>query len=1191
MSAQQIPVTESETAPASGGWLDMWRSLLGGIGGKVIALVILPSLFVSAIGMFNMYRTSGMVETMLEVRESVDSHDRAIYAASDTVRSEMANILRASAAMTQAHHRSLMAEDRTSTAAASEARDVIGRSVIWIRNSVKPLATALLNKQQHELENGRGTPPPVVDSAAELSQEDRRRLFSITRLSNTLPHLFGIFTEANDRTIALIESEDFVAANANFIYEEEARLSALTRVLADLSINLDLLSKSLRERASAGHEEATEEIFSAMAVMSRETHMMLAGFTFLLILAAVWFAVRGLVLPLRRIASAMNHLGAGETDVAMPRPGKDEFGEMARALAVFRLTLVEAVRAKVGLDCVSMGVTITNSRGVFVYANKSAQDIFARLEAPDHRAVLNDEFSSAARHDLEGFLNRIGTEGLELTTLKTRKSYEFEVAGRTLSVVADPVVDRYGRSLGSVVGWDDITERKKDEEKISRLNADLEQRVLERTSRLSEMNNAMEIEIYERGQANVALEDAKSHLGAIMTNLADGLITIDDTGTIDSVNPALEKIFGYSETDLLGKNVSILMSKQESDRHRGYVESYLASGVGKIIGTGAREVTGKRKDGSEFAMDLAISETRVEGRCRFIGLIRDVTDRKKDQADLLARTYQQETVVELGQHALAGGDLPMLFHQAAVLVAMTLDVECCAIYEHREQGNHLLLCAGVGWKPEVVGQATLSVNTHTCAGLALTTGRPVVIDDLAIDKRFNDSNHLLSSHDIVSAIGVVIRGRDHDFGVLEAHRRRFEPFTEEDIAFLQAVAHTLSTAIERKRAEDEHKQLIRQLYHSQKMDAIGQLAGGVAHDFNNILMIIEGYTMRARNDPKIPDEAMISLDHVITASRKAAGLTKQLLAFSSRQHLETTVVAVAEVMAEVEALLDPLLGETIDLRCSVTDTQVIVETDAAQLSQAIINLAINARDAMPRGGRISITADRIVADKGLLDRNPKLAPGAYSRIMVTDGGEGMDADTLASIFDPFFTTKQQGKGTGLGLAMVYGFLDQCGGAVEVVSEPGQGATFSIYLPVTDKPAMIETIDAETNLKGNGETILLAEDDETLRGLVSFTLRELGYTVIAASDGFEALEVEAEHENSIDLLLSDVVMPNLGGFELARALRETRPDIKVLFMSGYPSRGDIKSTDLPDDIPLLPKPCSREQLARAVRDVLVTREVS
>ena len=254
MSARQSPVTESETAPASGGRLDSWRSLLGGIGGKVIALVILPSLFVSAISMFNMNRTAGLVETMLEVREGVDRHDRAMYAASDTVRSDMANIQRAIAAMTQAHHRSLMAEDRSSTAAATEARDVIGRSVIWIRNSVKPLARAPLNKHQRELEDGRGTPSPVVDSAAELGQEDRRRLFSITRLSNTLPHLFGIFTEANDRTIALIESEDFVAANANFVYEEEERLSALTRVLADLSINLDLLSSSVRERASAGHD-------------------------------------------------------------------------------------------------------------------------------------------------------------------------------------------------------------------------------------------------------------------------------------------------------------------------------------------------------------------------------------------------------------------------------------------------------------------------------------------------------------------------------------------------------------------------------------------------------------------------------------------------------------------------------------------------------------------------------------------------------------------------------------------------------------------------------------------------------------------------------------------------------------------------------------------------------------------------
>ena len=838
-----------------------------------------------------------------------------------------------------------------------------------------------------------------------------------------------------------------------------------------------------------------------------------------------------------------------------------------------------------------MGVTIYDSDGVFVYANQSAQGIFAHLRAPDHDAEPTDEFSTLDRHDSESFLNRMGIEGLNLKMLKTSATHEFKVAGRTLAVVADPVVDRFGNSLGSVVGWDDITERKKDEEKIRQLNEDLEQRVQERTSTLSKLNNAMENEIYERGQTNLALEEATTHLGAIMSNLTDGLITIDETGSIESINPAIEKIFGYSESDLLGKNVSMLMSEQESARHQDHVDSYTTTGVGRIIGSGAREVIGRRKDGSVLPMDLAVSEMRVGDRCRFIGLVRDVTDRKKDQADLLARTYQQETVVELGQHALEGGDLSRLFHKAAVMVAMTLDVECCAVYEHRDQDDVLLLCAGVGWKPGVVGQTTISANAQTCAGLALTTGQPVVIDDLAVDERFNDSNKLLSSHDVVSATAVVVPGRDHVFGVLEALRNRFEPFTEEDIAFLQAVTNTLSTAIERKRADDAHEQLTQQLYQSQKMDAIGQLAGGVAHDFNNILMIIEGYTRRASKEPDLPDKAKISLDRVITASQKAASLTKQLLAFSSQQHLEKKVVAVAEVITEVEALLDPLLGETIDLRLSVSDAQVFVETDASQLSQAIINLAINARDAMPRGGRISISAERIDADAGLLARNPKLSAGPYSRIQVTDAGEGMGADVLARIFDPFFTTKEPGKGTGLGLAMVYGFLEQSGGAIEVESEPGQGATFSIYLPATEKPATIEMSDSDTDLSGNGETILLAEDDETLRGLVSVTLQELGYVVITACDGFEALEVEAEHEASIDLLLSDVVMPNLGGFELAGALRETRPDIKILFMSGYPSRGDIKHTDLPDDIPLLPKPCSPEQLARAVRDVLESREAS
>lgn len=375
------------------------------------------------------------------------------------------------------------------------------------------------------------------------------------------------------------------------------------------------------------------------------------------------------------------------------------------------------------------------------------------------------------------------------------------------------------------------------------------------------------------------------------------------------------------------------------------------------------------------------------------------------------------------------------------------------------------------------------------------------------------------------------------------------------------------------------------LRESEKLNALGQLAGGVAHDFNNILMIISGYTGRALKHPEMPEAGRDALDQVVDAADRAATLTNQMLIFSRRQPLQNKVLAVSRVLGELDVLLRPLLGEMIDLEIETGEGAACIQADSAHLSQALLNLAINARDAMPRGGKIAISTDVVEAGEQLLSRNPNLAPGSYVRIVITDDGTGMDAETTARIFEPFFTTKELGKGTGLGLATVYGLIQQLEGEIEVDSELGRGTTFTIYLPFVDKqPDTISATDREV-LSGNGETILLAEDDDSLRDLVRTMLEELGYVVLTASDGFEALEVESEHEQPIDLLVSDVVMPNLGGIELSNAVKEARPEIKVILLSGYPCRATATQADVPDDLPLLQKPVAPETLARAVQDAL------
>ena len=375
------------------------------------------------------------------------------------------------------------------------------------------------------------------------------------------------------------------------------------------------------------------------------------------------------------------------------------------------------------------------------------------------------------------------------------------------------------------------------------------------------------------------------------------------------------------------------------------------------------------------------------------------------------------------------------------------------------------------------------------------------------------------------------------------------------------------------------------LEQSERLNSLGQLAGGVAHDFNNLLMVISGYVGRVRKNSQLSDTSQEALNHVLNAADRAAILTTQLLVFGRRQNLQTKVLAASDVLEETESLLRPLLGASVDLELTIGEGAAHVEVDGAQLSQALTNLAINARDAMPYGGKIAIAMDVVEAADTLLIQHPDMAPGCNVRIRVTDDGDGIDAETMTHIFEPFFTTKDQGKGTGLGLAMVYSLVQQFGGVIEVDSELGQGTSFTIYLPLVDKPATVIPQASREVLRGNGETILLAEDDDPIRALVRTTLEELGYKVLEASDGFEALEVESEYDEAIDLLLSDVIMPHLSGIDLSNAMRESRPEIKVVLMSGFPCRARAERVDLPAEIQLVQKPATPETLAHSVRSAL------
>lgn len=390
--------------------------------------------------------------------------------------------------------------------------------------------------------------------------------------------------------------------------------------------------------------------------------------------------------------------------------------------------------------------------------------------------------------------------------------------------------------------------------------------------------------------------------------------------------------------------------------------------------------------------------------------------------------------------------------------------------------------------------------------------------------------------------------------------------------------------MERKQSQDTLKQREEQLRQAQKMEAIGRLAGGIAHDFNNLLMAIHGYADILVQSLPEGDERRVDAEEIVKAADRAAGLTRQLLAFSSRQVITQQAVALDQLVQNMNNMLQRLISPDIRISTKVWPDLTPVLADTTQLEQIVVNLVINARDAMPRGGTIAIELRNVELDKIGVASHPGLQPGDYVEMSVSDTGSGMDQETLSRIFEPFFTTKESGKGTGLGLATVYGIVQQNNGAIEVQSRIGHGTTFYIYLPrATDlgKPAAM--IPA-SSLAGS-ETILLVEDDDRVRALISNMLRKNGFTVLLASAGDQALEIAARHRGRIHLLLTDVVMPGLNGRILSEKLTLTRPETVVLYMSGYSDDDILRHGVKKATAHFIQKPFSVDALIHKIREAL------
>jgi len=382
------------------------------------------------------------------------------------------------------------------------------------------------------------------------------------------------------------------------------------------------------------------------------------------------------------------------------------------------------------------------------------------------------------------------------------------------------------------------------------------------------------------------------------------------------------------------------------------------------------------------------------------------------------------------------------------------------------------------------------------------------------------------------------------------------------------------------------RSLERQLRQAQKMEAVGRLAGGVAHDFNNLLTAIFGYAELLAEELPPGHSGLEDLQEIRTAATRASALTRQLLAFSRQQVLQPVVLNLNDVVEGVGKMLHRLLGEDVELETHLARDAGNVKADAGQLEQVIINLAVNARDAMPTGGKLTIETANMDLDVGYAEQHQPVIPGPYVMLAVSDTGTGMDEIIKAKVFEPFFTTKEPGKGTGLGLATVYGIVKQSGGYVWLYSELGKGTTFKIYLPRVDAPRDTPVVaPSPAGSVAGTETLLLAEDDPLLLPLARALLAKLGYRILDARDAAEALAVARAHEGHIHLLVSDVVMPGGGGFQLATQLQAERPTMRVLYMSGYTDEAVVRHGLLERGLNYLQKPFTPAVLARRIRDVL------
>ena len=676
--------------------------------------------------------------------------------------------------------------------------------------------------------------------------------------------------------------------------------------------------------------------------------------------------------------------------------------------------------------------------------------------------------------------------------------------------------------------------------------------------------------------------DERTVFSSIFVAYPDALLLVDAAGVIVLANPQAASLLGYSVDELAGLPVDVLVPDGIRPRHAAYREAYGRNPHPRPMGT-QMELVAKRRDGSEVMVEIALSPLQSQGLPLVVAAIRDIGAYPRVR-QALQRARYSEHLAQLGRLAVDSRDPQVLLEQVPAIAAKVLETELAKVLLLEPGGLEVRIASGVGLlEGETIG-SLLPNRPDTPPGFVLAQGRPVTVADYRTERRFTVPAAYLAAG-LRSGLVVPLSDRGRIIGAVTVQTRGSRTFGDDDVRFLESLSNLLATSLQRAESEEA-------LNHAQRLESVGQLTGGIAHDFNNLLTVIQGNLQVLEELPALAADAYAQqlVAAAARASRRGAELTGKLLAFSRRQVLQPSVVDVNALLHSLADMLRRTLDQRIRIEVDAPPACPPCLADPGQLESALLNIAINARDAMPEGGALIFRAEPCAAlpddMRAELDREAR--PDAFVALSISDSGTGMAEDVKERAFEPFFTTKGAGRGTGLGLSTVHGFVTQSKGAVAIDSVLGRGTTVTLYIPspgrVADAPEPLNPGDTIPP----GLRVLLVEDDVEVRAVVHTFLDTLGCAVTACTGGEQALSTLTS-EVAFDVLLTDIALgAGIRGTQLATQAQERLPALGVLLMSGYSAELLDADRESPPSWDLLRKPFSRDELARAIARVVGAR---